>query len=87
MSRDKTTRILLREDEPASITSSRRGANLDAIVFNMRFLLQKQPSLAVKVTKLYDQARQLRPNDPPAPDEDFREAEDKWSAFAEDLDL
>jgi hypothetical protein len=66
---------------PTSITSSLHGANIDAVGFNMRFILERRPKLAIEVIRLYDEARQLRPDDPMAPDEDFRSAGDEWSKF------
>ena len=79
----KVTKIAIREDMATSITSSRHGANLDTVGFNIKFILEREPNLAVKVFKLYDQARQLRQDDPMAPDEDYRLAGDAWSRFIE----
>lgn len=81
MSSGKVTRMILRDDMPASITSSQRGANLDAVAFNIEFLLRRRPSLAVEAMKLFDQARRLHAEDPKAPDEDFRSANEKWERF------
>jgi hypothetical protein len=79
----KVTKIAIREDMPTSITSSQHGANLDTVGFNIRFILERKPNLAVEVFKLYDQAHQLQPGDPMAPDEDYRLAGDEWSRFIE----
>jgi hypothetical protein len=77
----KVTKIAIREDMPTALTSSRHGANLDTVGFNIKFILEREPNLAVEIFKLYDQARQLRPDDPMAPEEDYRLAGDRWSRF------
>lgn len=77
----KVTKLAMREDMPTSITSSQHGANLDAVGFNITFILERRPKLAIEVLKLYDQVRQLRQDDPMAPDEDYRSAGDEWSTF------
>jgi hypothetical protein len=74
MQHEKVTKIAVRGDMAATITSSRRGANLDTVGFNVGFLLQRRPLLAVEILKLYDQARRVREDDPTAPEEDIRAA-------------
>ena len=83
MRQRKATRMVLHDDMAASITSSQRRANLDAVGFNIGFLLRRRPSLAVEVLKLYDQAHRVREEDPPAPEEDVRLATDEWARFSE----
>lgn len=77
----KVTKLAMREDMSTSITSSQHGANLDTVGFNITFILERRPKLAIEILKLYDQARQLRQGDPFAPDEDYRSAGDEWSTF------
>lgn len=77
------TKVAIREDMPTAITSSQHGANLDTVGFNIKFILERKPKLAVEVFKLYGQARQLRQDDPMAPDEDYRLAGDEWSQFVQ----
>lgn len=77
----KTTRITLREDWPTAITSSAGHANLTTVGFNIEFIVRRRPSLAVEITKLYDEARRLRADDPQAPEEDIHAAAEEWSAF------
>jgi hypothetical protein len=74
----KVTRLILHEDEPASLTSSQRGANLDLVGFNFGLLLQYRPVLAVEVLELYDRARRVRKDDPAAPEEDILSATEEW---------
>lgn len=82
MQQRKATRMMLYDDQPASLTSSQRGANLDVVGFNFGLLLQRRPVLAVEILKLYDQARKVRKDDPAAPEEDLRWAADEWARFS-----
>jgi hypothetical protein len=66
--------MVLHEDLPTAITSSRSRANPDTVGFNIGFLLRRRPLLAVEVLKLYDQACSVREQDPEAPEEDARQA-------------
>jgi hypothetical protein len=85
MQHEKVTKIAVRGDMAATITSSRHGANLDAVGFNVGFLLQRRPLLAVEILKLYDQARRVREDDPTAPEEDIRAAGEQWDRFRSDV--
>jgi hypothetical protein len=77
----KVTKISLREDMPASIASSAYGANLDVVGFNIRFILERKPSLAVQLLKLYSEAQKLRAEDQTAPDKDYDQANEEWVEF------
>ncbi len=78
MQKRKVTRLILHEDELASLTSSQRGANLDLVGFNLGLLLLRRPVLAVEVLKLYVQAQRVRKDDPAPPAEDFLSATEEW---------
>jgi hypothetical protein len=67
----KVSKISIRSDWPIGISSTVRGANLDAFGFNIRFILERKPKLAVELIKAYQQASELRADDPKAPDEDL----------------
>jgi hypothetical protein len=82
MHQRKSTRVVLREDLPTAITSSRIRANLDTVGFNIGFLLRRRPLLAIEILKLYDQAFSVREEDPDAADEDTRQAVEEWRRFA-----
>jgi hypothetical protein len=84
MQRRKSTRMVLYEDAPTSITSSQGRANLDSVGFNVGFLLRRRPSLAVEVLKLYAKAREVREQDSDAPEEDVRQAAEEWMRFSVD---
>lgn len=84
MQRRRSTRIVLYEDAPTSITSSQSRANLDTVGFNVGFLLRRRPSLAVEALKLYAKAREVREQDSDAPEEDVRQAAEEWMRFSVD---
>jgi hypothetical protein len=71
MSEEKSTKLTIRDDKAASISSSAHGANINAIGFNVLFIALRNPKLAVEVMKLYAKARKIKADDPKAPDEDF----------------
>jgi hypothetical protein len=56
----KTTKITLREDDPVGGSSTQYRANLDAVGFNLTFIAQHDPRLAIEVIKLWREARDLR---------------------------
>lgn len=70
-----TTKLTMRSDHAVAIASSRRGANLDAIGFNLNFIAHRRPALAIDLLRLYREAGQVKASDPPAADEDFLAAE------------
>ena len=67
----KSTKLTIREDQPTGIASSAFGSNIDAMGFNILFIASKNPKLAVEIMTLYASARQIKAEDPNAPDEDF----------------
>jgi hypothetical protein len=67
----KSTKLNIREDRPTALASSVHGSNIDAIGFNLLFIAQRNPKLAVEIMKLYTLAHKVRENDPSAPNEDF----------------
>ena len=83
MTNRNTTKVTIREDKPVALASSAKGANLTAVGFNIEFLIRRRPSLAIEIARLFDQARQLHEDDPQAPEEDFRAANEEWSRLVE----
>lgn len=71
MSEEKSTKLTIRDDKAAAISSSAHGANINAVGFNVLFIALRNPKLAVEIMKLYTQARKIKADDPKAPDEDF----------------
>jgi hypothetical protein len=55
----KSTKLNIREDEAATVSSTAHGHNLGAIGFNQTFLARHDPRLALKVIDLYERAKAL----------------------------
>lgn len=70
----KVTKITIRPDSPTGGSMQQRGANLDAVGFNFRFILERRPNLAVELYRLYREASGIKAGDARAPEEDFRTA-------------
>jgi hypothetical protein len=75
---------LVREDFSTAGSNSQQGANLDAVAFNVGFILRRRPLLAVEIFKLYRQAYEVRMEDPNALKQDVQTALDEWYAMAVD---
>ena len=59
------------DDEPTRLTSKVHGANLDTIIFNIDLIARKDPNLAVQIMQMYGRAKDIKPSDVAAPEEDF----------------
>jgi hypothetical protein len=55
----KASRVNVREDQAASVTSSLYGHNLDVVGFNLTFLSQHDPALANEVLDLLRRAAKV----------------------------
>lgn len=66
----KQTKLTIREDKAVSFASILRGAKLDSVGFNIRFITERNPRLAVELTHLAQEAGELREDSPKASDED-----------------
>jgi hypothetical protein len=71
MSKNAVTKLGIRADMPTAQSSSKAGANTDAIGFNMLFIALRKPALAVELMKLYKEALELKESGPVSPDEDY----------------
>ncbi len=71
MSDAKSTKLNIREDRPTALASSAHGSNVDAVGFNLLFIAQRNPKLAIEVLKLYAKAHEIQEDNPAAPEEDF----------------
>lgn len=71
MSDQRSTKLNVREDRPTALASSVHGSNVDALGFNLLFIAQRNPKLAVEILKLYAKAHAIQQDDPEAPEEDF----------------
>ncbi len=67
----KTTKLTMKADKATGISSSLHGSNLDALGFNISFILSRKPKLAVKIIKMYDEAIKIDNGSGNVPDEDF----------------
>ena len=63
----KVTRIMVREDRPTAISSRLYGANVDAVGFNLVFIAERKPALAVELMRLYYEAWKIEESDSLAP--------------------
>lgn len=76
---DKETRITVKTDNPTALASSVAGANINALGFNIDLIAKKNPTLAIEIMRLYEQAKHVSPDDPAGPEEDFSLALEKLS--------
>lgn len=71
MDNQNSSKLTIKADKATGITSSTHGSRVDAVGFNVAFILQKNPTLAVNILKLYKEASEIKASDPSHPDEDF----------------
>jgi hypothetical protein len=81
------SKITIRSDWPTGGSLTRRGANLDSFGFNVKFILERRPKMAVELFRLWRQASALREDDPLAPEEDYRLAEAELAQLVKASDL
>ncbi len=77
----KTTKLTIKDDKGIGISSSVHGSNLDALGFNVSFIISRKPSLAVEIMKIYEEAQKIRESDPMAPSGDFKLANEELLKF------
>ena len=65
------SRLTIKSGNPTALTSSAMGANVNALAFNIDLIARKNPNLAIEIMKLYEQAKNIHPDDPAKPEEDF----------------
>ena len=82
----KKTDISIRDDKATGVASRVHSANVDAVAFNIDLIAAKRPAKAVEVLDLYNELKDITPDTPVMPDEDFGLAADKISKTLEDLD-
>lgn len=68
--RPQVSKLTIRSDFPTGISSSVYGANIDAVGFNIGFIAERQPQLAVDLVRLWQEARELTSDMPAAAEED-----------------
>jgi|GEM_PF-2875006 len=82
----KKTDVSIHSDKAIGISSRAHGANIDAVAFNIDLIAEKQPTKAVEILNLYREVKDITPETPPQPDEDFGLASDQINKTVEDLD-
>lgn len=82
----KKTDVSIHSDKAAGISSRVHGANIDVIAFNIDLIAEKRPTKAVEILDLYKEVKDITPDTPPQPDEDFGLASDQINKTIEDLD-
>lgn len=70
MNDNKETHIKLKANKATGIASMSGGSNINGIAFNVDFIAEKDPALAVDLLDNYEKASALSPSDPEHPDED-----------------
>ena len=68
----KITRVAVHEDSPTGIAGTMFRANVNVLAFNLDFIGARKPLLSAELMELYYQAKQLKSDDPSAPEEDSR---------------
>lgn len=82
----KKTDISIYSDKATGISSRAHGANIDAIVFNIDLVAEKKPTKAAEILGLYKELKDVTPETPAQPDEDFGLASEQINKTMEDLD-
>lgn len=85
----KTTKLTIKADRSTGISSLLHGSNIDAMGFNIGFIMLRKPSLAIEIIKTYKEARRIDENDPKASSKDLTLANEELlkvvgSAFNKD---
>jgi hypothetical protein len=66
----QTSKLAIVSDKPVGMSSSVHGANLDAVGFNMSFIMVRQPQLAAEIMAAFRQTMELSVDDPKVPHAD-----------------
>lgn len=74
---NKETRIKLGSEDAARVASTGHSANINAVAFNIDLIVSKNPTLALQIMELYLKARDIKPDDPQYPEEDYAAALEK----------
>ena len=86
MTDSKKTDVSIHSDKATGVASRAHGANTDAVAFNIDLIAAKRPTKAVEILNLYNDVKDITPDTPEQPSEDFGLAADQISKTIEDLD-
>lgn len=77
MSDSQKSNLSISTDKATGISGRAYGANIDAVGFNLDLIASKRPAKAVEILDLYSELKDITPDTPAQPDEDFSLAEEK----------
>ena len=80
------TSVSIREDKATGLSSRVYGANNDVVAFNVDLIASKKPAVAVRILDLYEEVKDITPDTPAQPDEDFGLAADKLRKVIDDIE-
>lgn len=80
----KQAEITVKSGKATGISSRMNGAAIDAVAFNLEFITDKNPMLAIAVLKLYQEAAAINAGDPHYPEEDYDMAFDEINKLIQD---
>lgn len=70
----KASKLTIRADRAVGGSMRQRGAHVDAIGFNIQFILERKPLLAAELFRIWREASDLGPDDPKASEGEMRAA-------------
>lgn len=85
MSDSDKTDLRISSGKATGLSSRAYGANIDALGFNIDLIASKRPTKAVEIIDLYNEVKDITPDTPTQPDEDFGLAADKIRETLEGL--
>lgn len=71
MSDDTHLKLQIRSNRPTAAASKSYNSKVDALAFNLSFIAEYQPKLAVELLQLYAKAHVITEDSPKAPEEDY----------------
>lgn len=80
------TSVSVREDKATGSSSRVHGASNDVVAFNVDLIASKKPSVAVRILDLYEEVKDITPDTPAQPDEDFGLAADKLRKVIDNIE-
>jgi hypothetical protein len=82
----KKTQVAIRSDNSVGVSSTAHGANIDAVAFNLDLIAAKRPTEAVEILDLFSELKDITPETPVQPDEDFGLASERIRKTLGNLD-
>lgn len=60
----KKSTVVISQDKPVELTSTKFGANINVTAFNVDYIAQREPELVTELYKLYEKAKSLQKKKP-----------------------